>query len=208
MGRKTTSGTTFVIDDDPTVLDSLPALLERAGLRVATYTTARDALAAYEVRIPRCIILSLHLPDMDGLKFQRKLVRRADHPPIIFISDDPDIPTCVRALKAGAFDFLTKPVGGRILLTRVRQAIQQAERDHSRRSWKAEIKRRVDLLTPREWEVACLLFEGKSIKQIARHFGVSFQTVAKHRARLLEKMGVSGEAGLARMLSRHRGRKA
>jgi len=198
MGEK---ATVFVVDDDPGALRSTRWLLESEGLPVETYSSAREFLAAYDPDRPGCLILDLKMPEMHGLELQEKLPSRGAHLPIIFISGHGDVPNCAEAMKGGAIDFLEKPVDDKRILTLVRQAV---ERDHKRRRTIAnhsEIAARSERLTPRERDIVRHLHQGYSIKKIAAHFGISFQTVAKHRTRVLGKLGVTNEAELVRLLA-------
>ena len=196
--------TVFVVDDDPGALRSMRWLLESAGLSVETYSSARAFLAAYAADRPGCIVLDLRMPDMDGLELQNRLASKGVHLPIIFISGHADVPRCAEAMKAGAVDFLEKPADDEQILSLIRQAL---ERDRRRRLTDAvspEIAARIERLTPREREVMDMLYAGKLVKVIAADLRISVQTVAKHRARVLEKMEVSGDANLARLLSTNR----
>ncbi len=199
LSRQWKSATVYLVDDNPDELCSMQHLLESSGLQAVALDSAGDFLPVYDPQKPGCLVLNLQMPDRDGLDLKQDLARR-DSPPVIFLTHSADIPTCVWALKAGAFDFLVKPVDHDTFLARVREALEHDIRDRARKSRRADIQRRFDQLTPREQEVARMLYEGRSIKQIATHFGVTFQTVAKHRARVMNKMRIDGEAKLARLL--------
>ncbi len=196
----TADATVFVVDDDLGVLKSMRWLLESEGLRVETYLSGPEFLAAYDPNRPGCLLIDLRMPEMDGLELQERLVAQGLHPPIIFVTGHGDVPECAAAMKAGAVDFLEKPADAGLVLEIVQRAL---EKDRERRSVVTahpETAARLNELTPREREVLRLLHEGKSIKAIAAQFGIGFQTAAKHRARVLEKLHVKNEAELVRLL--------
>ena len=182
------SPTVFVIDDDAAVRDALGRLLEAHRLQVRTYDSAEEFLAALRPTASGCIILDVRLPRMSGPELQAALAARDVHLPIIFLTAQGDIPTSVRALQAGALDFLEKPVPGERLLERVRAALRveaklRREQGQTNRAWL-----RYAQLTPREREVMGLLAAGQSSKEIARQLGISHRTVEIHRTRVMHKM--------------------
>jgi len=196
--------TVFLVDDDPAALDSLCWLLKTHGLKFEAYCSAMDFLDAYDFDKPGCLVLDIRMPEMDGLELQEKLISLGDRLPTIFVTGHGDVSSSVRALKSGAFDFLEKPVDDQALLKAIRKAVE--EDHHQRRRWKQEhsdIGARIRRLSPREREVMELLYAGKSMKQIAFELGITFQTVAKHRARVLEKVEVEGDTELVRLLAAH-----
>jgi len=193
--------TVFVVDDDKKALASMRWLLESDGLAVETYSTANEFLASYSLHRPGCLVLDLRMPDMHGLKLQEELVFRGAHPPIIFVSGYADVPQCAEAMKAGAMDFLKKPVDDEKILSLVHQGLDEDRRRRLAEASNGEITARIERLTPRERDIMHLLYQGKSIKTIAAEFRISFQTVAKHRTRVLEKLEVRNEVGLVRLLA-------
>ena len=196
----TAEATVFVVDDDPGVLKSMRWLLESEGLPVETYASGPEFLAAYDPNRPGCLLLDLRMPDMDGLELQERLATRGLQPPIIFVTGHGDVPECTAAMKAGAVDFLEKPADDARILEIVQHAL---EKDRERRSVAAthpETAARLNKLTSREREVMRLLYEGKTIKAVAAQLGIGFQTAAKHRGRVLEKLQVNNEAELIRLL--------
>jgi FixJ family two-component response regulator len=199
-----TSPTVFLVDDDQAALDSTRWLLECAGHDVETYASAVEYLDAHDPRRPGCVVLDFRMPKMDGLELQRRLVSAGEQIPIIFVSAHGDIPTCVEAMKAGAFDFLEKPVDGELLLELVQGALEQVSKWHGQGPSKIEIEMRISRLSTREREVMGLLYDGLPMKKIATELGISHQTVSKHRAHVLEKMKVNSDAELVRLLLTHR----
>jgi len=195
--------TVYVVDDDPGSLRSTRWLLESVGLSVETYSSAREFLAAYDPGRPGCLLLDLRMPEMDGLDLQKELASRGAHPPIIFVTGYGDVPKCAEAMKTGAIDFLEKPADDKKILSLVRLAMEEGRRRRFAEASSPEITVRIQRLTPREREVMKLLYAGEAMKAIAAKLGISVQTVAKHRTRVLEKMEVSGEAELARILAAH-----
>lgn len=196
--------TVFLVDDDPAALDSLAWLVKSAGLNVEAYSSAVDYLEAHDPQKPGCLVLDVCMPDMTGLELQEKLLAIGESIPIIFVTAHGDVPSSVRAMKAHAIDFLEKPVDGELLLQAVRLALEEDSRSRRQQPEKAEIGRRIERLTPREREVMELLYACKRVKTIAAELGISVQSVAKHRAHMLQKMGVETDAQLVRILASYR----
>jgi len=192
--------TVFVVDDDPGARRSMRWLLESEGLAVETFSCSADFLAAYEPDRPGCILLDLRMPGMDGTALQAHLAGRGPHPPIIFVTGHGDVPTCAEAIKAGAVDFLEKPVDDKRLLKLIRDALERDLRRRRVEARESQIATRLRRLTRREHETMLRMIEGEEIKSIAATFGISVQTVAKHRSHVLEKMEVRNEAELIRLL--------
>jgi FixJ family two-component response regulator len=175
-------------------------LLESEGFAVETYASAREFLDAPVWNGPGCLILDLRMPDTNGLDLQQQLRAREDSPPVIFVSGHGDVPRCAQAMKAGALDFLVKPADDDQLLALVRLALDQHREQRQRLARVIDIRARTESLTHRERETMTLMLEGKEMKRIAATFGVSIQTVAKHRARVLAKMSVRNDAELINLL--------
>jgi len=200
--------TVFVVDDDPSVRRALERLLRAGGLRVASFASAREFLASAwgpfseGEAAPGCLVLDVNLPGPSGLDLQRELSRAGLPIPIVFITGHGDIPMSVRAMKAGAVDFLPKPFEDEDLLGAVHRALERDERSRRRRCERAGIEERIGSLTPREREVFALVVEGRLNKQIAAALGVAEKTVKVHRARVMEKMGADSLAELVRMAER------
>lgn len=200
MGDET--ATIFVVDDDPTVLRAVTRLLRSAGLQVSPFRSPREFLAQHTPATPGCVVLDLAMPGLNGLELQKVLAASGCARPLIFISGRGDIPSSVEAMKAGAIDFLIKPVDEHALLSAVRRAI---ERDRLARQARAEMEivaQRLVTLTSREREVLNHVVAGRLNKQIAAALGTVEKTVKVHRARVMAKMGVRTVADLVRMAER------
>ena len=189
----------FVVDDDPSVRRAIKRLVESVGLQVELFGSAQEFLRSKRPNAPSCLVLDVRLPGISGLDFQRELADANIHIPIIFITAHGDIPMTVRAMKAGAVEFLTKPFRDQDLLDAVHVAL---ERDRARRQREAEIavlRDRFESLTPREREVLPWVVAGLVSKQIADAIGATEATVKVHRSQLMRKMGASSLADLVRM---------
>lgn len=196
MSRKPT---VFVIDDDPAVRDSLALLLEQEDLVVKTFDSAEAFLANCEPPPHSCAIVDIRMPGMDGLPLQAELTRRGIPMPVIFLTGYGDIPMSVRAIKAGAVDFLTKPVTGNALLESVQAALLESERLGTQSEQNQTAAARIASLTQREREVMVLAVNGLANKEIARHLGISHRTVEIHKARIMHKTGADTVLELARI---------
>jgi FixJ family two-component response regulator len=192
----------FVVDDDPSVRRAIKRLIGSMGLQVELLGSAQEFLQGKRPDVPSCLVLDIRLPGISGLDFQRQLADANIHIPIIFITAHGDIPMTVRAMKAGAVEFLTKPFRDQDLLDAIHVAL---ERDRSRRQQEAEIailRKRLESLTPREREVLPLVVSGFLNKQIAGEIGTSETTVKVHRSQLMRKMGADSLAELVRLAER------
>jgi RNA polymerase sigma factor (sigma-70 family) len=192
----------FVVDDDPSVRSSLKFLMSSVGLQVESFDSADALLQRKLPDAPSCLVLDVRLRGLSGLDFQRELAARNCHMPIIFITGHGDIPMSVRAMKAGAVEFLTKPFRDQDLLDAVRIAL---EKDRGRRERKKEVsdlKERFDSLTPREQKVISLVVSGMLNKQIADQLGTAENTVKVHRSRAMEKMQAQSVAELVKMIDK------
>jgi FixJ family two-component response regulator len=192
----------FVVDDDPSIREAVKSLISLAGLRVETFGTAQEFLRSERPNLPGCVVLDVELPGLSGLDLQRELTAHGIKLPIIFITGYGDIPMSVRAMKAGATEFLTKPFRDQDLLDAIQQALERdrAARQHSRET--AELRKRFDALTSREREVMGLVVAGWLNKQIGFELKISEITVKIHRGRVMEKMGAQSLAELVRMTER------
>jgi len=196
----TTAPVVFVIDDDPSVRSSLKFLIGTVGLQVETFDSAETALQKLSPDTPNCLVLDVRLRGLSGLDLQHELVARNCQVPIVFITGHGDIPMSVRAMKAGAIEFLTKPFRDQDLLDAVRVAL---ERDRMRREREKEIaglQERFDSLTAREREVISMVVAGKLNKQIADQLGTAENTVKVQRSRAMEKMHAASLAELVVMM--------
>jgi FixJ family two-component response regulator len=194
------AGLVYVVDDNDAVRQSMAILFETVGLGVATFATAESFLQGYQAGVPGCLILDVCLPGMTGPELQVEMARLGIDPPIIFLTGHGSIPLTVKAIQAGAADFLTKPVDGRILLQRVQAALLSSAEKLERKAEMRALQQRLATLTGREREVLALVLESHSNKEIARRLGISFRTVEHHRANLMLKSGAGTLLELARML--------
>ena len=188
----------FVVDDDPRVRDALTTLLASAGLEVAAFASATAFLEADKPDAPACLLLDLDLPDISGLELQKELLER-QAPPIVFLTGHGDIPSSVKAMKAGAVEFLSKPVGDDELLSAIDAAIALDRTARSQRAELSELKRRYERLTPREREVLPYVVAGLANKVTASELGTSVVTIAIHRGHIMRKMGARSLAELVRL---------
>ena len=180
--------TVFVVDDDPSVLAALARLLRQAGWNVETYESAESFLTRPDPQRSGCLVLDVSLPGLDGLELQRRQSESGQALPIVFLTGRGDIPMSVRAIKAGAVDFLTKPVQSEPLFRAVRAALEQDVAARVAQSVTSELHHRFETLTPREREVLAAIAAGRLNKQIAGDLGIVEQTVKFHRARIMERM--------------------
>ncbi|MBH1981289.1 response regulator transcription factor [Janthinobacterium tructae] len=190
----------FLVDDQAAVRKAMKRLLASAGYDVVAYESARAFLDSGMADAAGCLVLDLEMPDMNGLALQQALA--GSLLPVIFLTGHGDIGSGVRAMKAGASDFLTKPVDGAILLAAVQGALDQNRVARAEQAECDELRARLDSLTPREREVLALLVEGKLNKQIADQLGIVEKTIKVHRARVLAKMKVRSSTALVRLVDR------
>jgi FixJ family two-component response regulator len=190
-----------IVDDDVQVLRAYSRLLREHGLATATFESAEAFLEQHDASRPGCLVLDVHLPGLDGLALQRRLLE-VGPVPIVFLTGHGDIPTSVRAIKAGAHDFLTKPVASEVLLGAVRAALAADERDRRGSDRDALLRRRLAGLSTREREVLQRLAAGKLNKQIAGELGIAEATVKFHRSRLMERMEAHTVAELMHFAAR------
>jgi|SRR5215475_2510877 len=192
----------FVVDDDALVRSSLKLLISTVGLRVESFASADAFLHKKTPDAPSCLVLDVRLPGLSGLDFQQELAERNIRIPIVFVTGHGDIPMSVRAMKAGAVEFLTKPFRDQDLLDAIRVALKQ---DHARRQQEkevSELQQRSELLTPREHEVISMVVSGMANKEIAGKLGTAESTVKVHRSRVMEKMQAQSFADLVRMFEK------
>lgn len=189
----------FIVDDDAAVRDSLAMLLDAAGYTVVTFPGPKDFLNAYRPDTPGCIIIDVDMPDMDGPALQQELIQLKSRLPVIFLSGKGTIPLTVRTIKAGAMDFLTKPVEASILLAKVRDALEQALSQQKQEEAESDQCLRLERLTEREREILTLLGEGFTSKEIAQRLNISPRTVDNHRTNILQKTRASNSMELLRI---------
>ena len=188
----------FVVDDDHRIREALSRLISSVGLSVAAYGSAVEFLESEKPDAPSCLILDLQMPGIGGLELQQQLAA-GDAPPIVFITGHGDIPSTVRAMKAGAVEFLSKPFGEDELLRAIDAAISLDREARRKRSELAELQRRYSALTPREREVLPFVVAGFANKQAAGDLGIAENTIAVHRGQIMRKIGARSLAELVRM---------
>jgi FixJ family two-component response regulator len=186
----------FIVDDDRRICEALSQLLSTFDLHVVTFGSAAEYIAYPKPDVPACLILDVELPDINGLDLQSM---QENHPQIVFITGHGDIPTSVRAIKAGAVDFLTKPFREADLMRAIQAAIAQDRDAKRKRAELGELRQRLSSLTPREREVFPLIVSGLLNKQTASKLGISEVTIQIHRSKIMKKMGAGSLAELVRM---------
>jgi len=182
--------TVFLVDDDAGVLKAVSRLLRGRGYDVRPYASSREFLDHHDPAVPGCAVLDVAMPDFDGLALQQALIAGESHRPVIFITGKGDVPTSVRAMKAGAIDFLTKPVSDEVLIEAVARAKKQDADARKRHAELTAIRAKIATLTPREREVLGHVVAGRLNKQIAGDLGTVEKTIKVHRSRMMEKLGV------------------
>ena len=189
----------FIVDDDLSVRRSTERLVRAAGLEVQTFTSAREFLEHQRPDRPACLVLDVRMPGLSGIDLQGELKQSGIHLPIIFITGHGDIPMSVRAMKAGAVEFLTKPFRSRALVDAVRTALERDQSAHKKRSENEELRERYEQLTSREREVMALVTAGMLNKQTAGELATTERTIKFHRAHIMQKMRAESLADLVRM---------
>jgi FixJ family two-component response regulator len=194
----TLADTVFLVDDDPGVTTALGRLLRAAGFEVRRFSSGEEFLRAHDGSVPGCAVLDVAMPDLNGIELQRRLVEVGCERPIIFLTGQGTIPMSVEAMKAGAVDFLTKPVTRERLLETIRLAIEKDRTDRLGRAERIKVEERLASLSRRESEILPLIIGGLLNKQIAAELGTAEKTVKVHRARIMGKMEVRSVAELVR----------
>jgi FixJ family two-component response regulator len=189
----------FIVDDDVSVREALEGLVRFAGWQPETFASAEAFLARPRVLAPSCLILDVSLPDLNGLELQQRIGADRIDMPIIFITGHGDVPMTVRAMKAGAAEFLTKPFGDDVLLAAIRHAIERSEAALTREGEVRALRDRYDSLSPREREVMGLVVTGLMNKQVGGELGISEITVKAHRGQVMRKMRAGSLADLVKM---------
>jgi RNA polymerase sigma factor (sigma-70 family) len=191
--------TVFVVDDDAEVRDAMKLLMNSVGLQVETYASGEDYLAQFDPARPGCLLLDVRMKGISGLDVQEQLSLEQVHPPIIIITGHGDVPMAVRAVMAGAVNFIEKPFNEQELLDSVHRAIELDGEHRGRVLQLADIRAHMERLTPREHEILDLVVAGKRNKEIAAELGISQSTVETHRAKVMEKMHAESLSDLMRM---------
>jgi len=189
----------FVVDDDASVREALGSLIRSVGLRVEAFASAQEFFAAKRPDTACCLILDVRLPGVSGLDFQIELTKAKIQIPIIFITGHGDIPMSVKAMKAGAIEFLTKPFRDQDLLDAIQVALEHARASHENEKAMSELRAKFETLTPREQEVMAWVTGGLLNKQVAAEIGVTEITVKVHRGKVTRKMGAKSLADLVKM---------
>ena len=197
---KATAPIVYIVDDDEAVRGSLRMLMRSVGLQAQALGSAREFLDAYDRRQSGCLVLDVRMPGMSGMELQQQLNQRGATIPVIFISGHGDVPMAVEAMQHGAFDFLQKPFRDQELLDRVQRALARDAQSRASLAAGAQIRERIESLTPRELQVMQLVTQGKANKVVGATLGVSQRTVEIHRAHVMEKMHARSLAELVRMV--------
>ena len=194
--------TVVVVDDDISVRESLELLIQNEGWQAALFESAEEFLSRLPTVVPSCLVLDINLPDLSGLDIQQRISDDKSSTPIIFITGYGDIPTSVRAMKAGAAEFLTKPLNDELLIEAIRAAVHRSQANLKREGAQRQLQERWELLSKREREVMNLVVKGFMNKQVGFELGISEITVKAHRGRVMEKMHASTFVDLVNMAGR------
>ena len=194
-----TSPTVVVVDDDISIRESLELLTQNEGWQPALFESAHEFLARLPTVFPSCLILDVNLPDLSGLDIQQRITGEKSSTPIIFITGYGDIPTSVRAMKAGAAEFLTKPLDGEVIIRAIRDAVLRSQANLKREGVQRQLQERFALLTKREREVMNFVVKGLMNKQVGFELGISEITVKAHRGKVMEKMRATTFVDLVNM---------
>lgn len=194
--------TVFLVDDDAGVLKALDRALQLRGYQVRSFTSPQAFLTSHDASVPGCAILDVAMPHLDGLALHQALTTEGYRRPVIFLTGEGDIPTSVRAMRAGAIDFLTKPVNDVDLLSAIARAEMEDFENRSSNASLSSINARLAMLTPREREVMTQVVAGRLNKQIAGEIGIVEKTVKLHRGNMMRKLGVRSVADLVRLAER------
>ena len=194
-----TEPTVFIVDDDQEVREAIELLMDSVGLAAKSFPSAQEYLDAFDSSIPGCLVLDIRMKGMSGLSLQQRLTTEPLHPPIIIITGHGDVPMAVQAVKSGALDFIEKPFNDQVLLDAVHRAFELDAEQRGQASRLADIRDRLERLTPREREIMEQVVAGKRNKVIAADLGITQSTVEAHRAKVMEKMQARSLSDLMRM---------
>jgi RNA polymerase sigma factor (sigma-70 family) len=200
MSNQQSEPTVFIVDDDQEVREAIQLLMESVGVTAVSFASAQAYLEQLDCDRPGCLILDVRMKGMSGLDLQERLAQEPLHPPIIIITGHGDVPMAVRAVKAGAVDFIEKPFNDQTLLDAVHRAFDQDARNRGQALRIADIQERLARLTPREREILDQVIGGKRNRMIAADLGISQSTVEAHRARVMEKLEARSLSDLMRMM--------
>ncbi len=200
MADSTSETTTYIIDDDRMARESLKWLIESAGLPVQVFTNGMELLQQINATMSGCVLLDVRMPDINGMELLSKLKQHDIFLPVIIVTGHADVAMAVRAMKAGAFDFIEKPYNDALMLERVQSAITQDHNNHQNQQRVTTIKTCAELLTPREQEVMHFVLSSTQNKIIAIELGISIKTVELHRANLMAKMQAKTSTELMKMV--------
>jgi FixJ family two-component response regulator len=192
----------FLIDDDASIRKGVSRLLQSAGYQNETFASASDFLAREQHSGPVCLIVDVRMPGLNGMDLQTALIQRRREEQLVFITGHGDIPMCAQAMKAGAVDFLPKPFRDNELLQCVERALARSAEQRQHGTERAAARRRLDSLTPREFEVMQLVIAGMLNKQVAGELGIKEKTIKVHRGRVMKKLGVVSVAELVRLVEK------
>ncbi len=193
----------FVVDDDPEVRRSVSALARSVGLNARTYASAYDFMVDFDISMPGCLVIDVRMPGITGLELQNRLLNEGVVNPIIMISEECEIGVVTRAMRAGALDFLLKPLNSDTLLERINQGLNEDENRRRREAGRHQFRTRLERLTARERQVLDCFVTGSTSRKIASKLGISAKTVDNHRARIFEKMDCDNMVHLAGLMFRH-----
>jgi two-component system, LuxR family, response regulator FixJ len=196
-----TDAVVYILDDDDLSLWTLQNIVESIGVKVVTYHSAKDFLQEYHPYPCECVVSDVRMPEIGGLQLQRQLISTGSPPPIIFVTGHSEITAAVEAMRAGAFDFIEKPVNGHLLIEKIQNALTHSRDLHKERMARTARQARLALLTPKEKDIIDLVVQGKSSREIASAFDLSVRTVENHRARIMEKLHISSAVELVKMFA-------
>lgn len=200
--EKPKHATVYIVDDNPAVRDAIRLLVEQVGLSARMFSSAKDFLNSYSPDLYGCVVLDIRMPGTSGVELHEQLVQSGITMPVIFVTGHGDVPITVRAMKAGAFDFLQKPFNDQTLLDSVFAAIRKHDEIRAKKEREAETEQHLSALTAREREVLSRLRVGESSKEIAAALNISIRTVEGHRARIMSKMQARSLGHLFDMLGK------
>lgn len=200
MQKSPDKATVYIVDDNPAVRDAIRWLVEQVGLNAKTYASAREFMDIFHPGLRGCLVLDIRMPGMSGIELQEKLFHEGSHLPVIIVTGHGDVPVTVRAMKAGACEFLQKPFNDQTLLDAIQSALDKYTRLWAQEDKRNQASRSLGALTRREREVLDMLRQGKPNKVIASDMNLSVRTVEGHRANIMEKMGVRSLGQLIEMV--------